>query len=124
MSVACELEFEVWRRPRLSVVPDHSPRFAPPPPRVHRGRMVLAVVLAVVVVTLLVLLALPLRALGGSTLAQVAPARGGEYIVKPGDTLASIAARADTVHAATLTTQLTREVGSSVVVPGEHVFIP
>jgi len=86
--------------------------------------MVLAVVLAVVVLTLLVLLALPLRALGGSTLAQAAPARGGEYVVKAGDTLASIAAQADAAHAAVLTTQLTREVGSSVVVPGEHVFIP
>jgi predicted Zn-dependent protease len=91
---------------------------------VRRGRVVLAAVLAVVVLTILVLLALPLRALAGSTLAQAAPARGGEYIVKAGDTLASIAARADASHAGVLTAQLTREMGSAVVVPGEHVFIP
>jgi hypothetical protein len=86
--------------------------------------MVLAVVLAVVVLAILVLLALPLRALGGSTLARATPARGGEYVVKAGDTLGSIAARADAADAAQLTVQLTREVGSAVVVPGEHVFIP
>jgi hypothetical protein len=77
-----------------------------------------------VVVAILVLLALPLRALGGSTLAQAPAARGGEYVVKSGDTLASIATRADAADAARLTAQLTREVGSAAVVPGEHVFIP
>ncbi len=82
------------------------------------------VVLAGVVVTLLVLLALPIRSLGGSTLAQAAPAHGQEYIVKAGDTLASIATRADPSHATSLAGQLAHEVGSTVVVPGEHVFIP
>jgi hypothetical protein len=71
-----------------------------------------------------VLLALPIRAFGGSTLAQVSPTQGQEYIVKAGDTLASIAARADGSGAASLTAQLVREVGSTVVVPGEHIFIP
>jgi hypothetical protein len=76
------------------------------------------------VATLLVLLALPIRAIGGSTLAQAAPAQGQEYIVKTGDTLASIATRADPARATSLSDRLAREVGSSVVVPGEHVFIP
>jgi hypothetical protein len=86
--------------------------------------MVLTVVLSVVVLVVLVLLALPLRILGGSTLAQVPPTRGEEYVVKPGDTLSSIAAQADPARPAALTGQLAREAGSAVVVPGEHVFIP
>ncbi len=122
MSVAFELEFEACR-PRLYVLPDQPARLAPSP-RVRRRRMVAGVVVAVAVVVLLVLLALPIRALGGSTLAQAAPAQGQEYVVKAGDTLASIADRADPAHGAALTERLTRQVGSPVVVPGEHIFIP
>jgi len=118
MSVAFELEYETYR-PRLHVVVDLPARTAPTP-RVRRRR----VVLASVVVVLLVLLALPIRSLGGSTLAQDPPAPGQEYVVKAGDTLASIAARADGPDAAALTRQLADEVGSTVVVPGEHVYIP
>ena len=118
MTVAYELEFET-SRPRLSLVPD-QPRPAGPSARVRRRR----IVLAATVVMLLVLLALPIRALGGSTLAQAGPAQGQEYIVKTGDTLASIAAQADPSGAGVLTHRLVDEVGSSVVVPGEHIFIP
>jgi len=118
MSVAFELEYEACR-PRLYVVSDQPARTAPSP-RVRRRR----VVLAAVVLGLLVLLALPIRALGGSTLAQAAPASGQVYVVKQGDTLASIAAQADPARAGALAQQLAREVGSNVVVPGEHVFIP
>jgi len=118
MTVAFEVEFEAYR-PRLYALPDQPARTAPSP-RVRRRR----VVLAMVVVGLLVLLALPVRILGGSTLAQAAPAHGQQYIVEAGDTLASIAVRADPAHAASLTEQLAREVGSTVVVPGEHLFIP
>ena len=118
MSVAFELEFEACR-PRLYALPDQPARTAPSP-RVRRRR----VVLAAVVLGLLVLLALPIRALGGSTLAQAAPASGQVYVVKQGDTLASIAAQADPARAGALAQQLAREVGSNVVVPGEHVFIP
>jgi hypothetical protein len=82
------------------------------------------VAVGAVLAILLVLLALPIRALGGSTLAQAAPAQGQEYIVKAGDTLTSIANRADPAHAASLTGQLVRETGTSLVVPGEHIFIP
>jgi hypothetical protein len=117
MSVAYELDFETYR-PQLYVVP--APPRVGPSPRVRRRR----IVLAAVVVTLLVLLALPIRSLGGSTLAQAAPAQGQEYIVKAGDTLASIATRADPAHSAPLTEMLVHETGTSLVVPGEHVFIP
>ena len=118
MTVAYELDFETYR-PRLYVVPDPSLRNGSSR-RVRRRRLVVGAVLAI----LLVLLALPIRALGGSTLAQAAPAQGQEYIVKAGDTLASIADRADPAHAASLTGQLVRETGTSFVVPGEHIFIP
>jgi Tfp pilus assembly protein FimV len=118
MSVAFELEFEVCR-PRLYTLPDQPARPAPTP-RVRRRR----VVLGAMVLGLLVLLALPIRALGGSTLAQAPPSKGQVYVVKSGDTLASIAAQANPDRAGSLTQELAREVGSSVVVPGEHVFIP
>ena len=76
MTVAYELEYETYR-PRLSSCPTcrRGPRVSP---RVLRRRIVVGAVLAL----LLVLLALPIRALGGSTLAQAAPAQGQEYIVK------------------------------------------
>ena len=118
MTVAAELDFET-HPPQLYVVPAPTLRIGPSP-RVRRRR----IVLAAVVVALLVLLALPIRAFGGSTLAQAAPAQGQEYIVKAGDTLASIATRADPAHPASLTEMLVRETGTSLVVPGEHVFIP
>ncbi len=122
MSVAFELEFEVCR-PRLYALPDPPARLAPSP-RVRRRRAVLGALVVGVVLTLLVLLALPIRSFGGSTLAQAAPAQGQEYVVKAGDSLASIAAQADPARAASLIGQLGREVGSTAVVPGEHLFIP
>jgi hypothetical protein len=121
MSVAFGLEYEACR-PTLYALPDLPARTAPSP--LVRRRRVVVVALVAVVVLSLVLLALPVRALGGSTLAQVAPTPGADYVVKPGDTLASLAARADPAHARTLSVQMTREIGSRVVVPGEHIHIP
>lgn len=118
MSVAFELEFEVCR-PRLYALPDQPARTAPTP-LVRRRR----VALAAVVLGLLLLLALPIRAFGGSTLAQAPPSVGQVYIVKAGDTLASIAGQASPTRSGALAKELAREVGSSVVVPGEHVYIP
>ena len=69
MTVAFELEFEACR-PRLYALPDQPARLAPSP-RVRRRRVVVVAFVA----ALLVLLALPIRALGGSTLAQAAPAQ-------------------------------------------------
>jgi Tfp pilus assembly protein FimV len=122
MSVAFELEVEACR-PRLYALSDQPERRAPSP-RVQRRRLVVGTTVATVVLVLLVLLALPVRAFGGSTLAQAAPAEGQTYIVKAGDTLASIAGQADPAHAATLSARLAQQVGSNVVVPGEHIFIP
>ena len=121
MSVAWEIEFETYR-PRLYVLPEQAAPAAPSP--LVRRRRMMAGALVAVVVALLVLLALPIRTIGGSTLAQAAPARGQEYIVKAGDSLVSIARQADPAHAASLAGQLAQETGSSVLVPGEHVFIP
>ncbi len=121
MSVAFELEYEACR-PRLYAFPGLTARTVPT--SVVRRRRVLLVAAAGLVAVLLVLLALPLRSFGGSTLAQVTPAPGADYIVKPSDTLASIAIRTDPAHAPILAAQMAREVGSSVVVPGEHLRIP
>ncbi|HVT41935.1 MAG TPA: LysM domain-containing protein [Acidimicrobiales bacterium] len=122
MSVAFELEYEACR-PRLYAVSGQPERRAPSP-RVQRRRVAVGTTVATVVLVLLVLLALPVRAFGGSTLAQAAPAQGQTYIVKAGDTLASIAGRANPAHAAALTARLAQQVGSDVIVPGEHIYIP
>ena len=118
MSVALELEYESFY-PRLRALPDAPIRTAPPA-RIRRRRLVLALG----VVAVLVLLMLPIRALGGKTLAGAAPTQGQEYIVKGGDTLASIAQRADAGNVASMTQRLANEIGSTVVVPGEHLLIP
>jgi hypothetical protein len=118
MSVAFELEFEACR-PRLYALPDQLARTAPPP-RVRRRR----VVLGAVVLGLLVLLALPIQAFAGSTVVAAPPTEGQVYVVKAGDTLASIATQASPARSGQLTQELAREVGSNVVVPGEHVFVP
>jgi hypothetical protein len=118
MSVAFELEFEAYR-PRLYAVPDQPARTAPTP-LVHRRRLVVAAV----VVALLVLLALPIRSLGGSTVGPPVPTQGQVYVAQAGDTVRSIAARVEPSNAAALAARLVREAGSNVIVPGEHVFIP
>ncbi|HVB91962.1 MAG TPA: LysM peptidoglycan-binding domain-containing protein [Acidimicrobiales bacterium] len=116
MTVAYELEYETYR-PRLQLVAA-PPRRQGPGPRSRR-----LVLLAGIVVTLLVLLMLPIRALGGQTVGT-APIPGQEYVVRSGDTLASIAGRADGANVAGMTHRLADEIGSTVVVPGEHLFIP
>ena len=118
MSVALELEYEAFH-PRLQVVPDIPGRTGP-----SAGAKRRRVVLGVVVVVLLVLLMLPITALGGRTIAGSAPVAGQEYVVRSGDTLASIAERVGGGNVAGLERQLAAEAGSSVVVPGEHLLIP
>ena len=88
-----------------------------------------AVALAVVAAGLVGGLALPLPALGGAPAARLgsAAAAPGEtvYVVRPGDTLWSIATRFD--HGGDprpLAEALAEETGSAVVVPGEHIAIP
>jgi Tfp pilus assembly protein FimV len=122
MSIAFDLEYPAYRPVRLYALPDVSEPAAPSP-SVRRRRAALGAVAAALVV-LLVLLALPIRQIGGSTLAQSQPTPGQTYIVKSGDTLASIAARADQADAGALAAQMARTVGSTTVVPGEHIQIP
>ncbi len=89
-----------------------------------------AVVLGIVVAVLLCLLALPLASLGGSPTVANPRARGAiadesVYVVRPGDTLWSIAARFDRGgNPRPMAEALARETGSGVVVPGERIAIP
>jgi hypothetical protein len=122
MSVALELEYEEFY-PRLTVVPPLAERARPSRP-VQRRRLVLGAV----VLVLLVLLMLPIRALGGKTIAGsgagAGPVAGQQYVVQSSDTLASIAARVDRNDVAGVEKKLVNETGSSVLVPGEHLLIP
>jgi hypothetical protein len=118
MSVALELEYEAIY-PRLQVVPQPAERTGPSA-RVQRRRLMLGAV----VVVLLVLLMLPIRTLGGKTLAQSGPVAGQEYVVRSGDTLASIATQVDRADVAGTEQRLANEAGSTVLVPGEHLLIP
>ena len=51
-------------------------------------------------------------------------ASGMDYVVQPGDTVNSIARDMNPTDPAQARTLLVHELGSSVVVPGEHVLIP
>ena len=117
MSVALEVEYEAFY-PRLTVVPDLPGRTGPSA-RVRRRRLLLGVVL----LALLVGLALPLSATGGRTVANQTPTAGQEYVVRSGDTLASVAARVGG-NVRQVERQLARETGSTVLAPGEHLLIP
>ena len=122
MSVAWQLEEESWwaplqvvaAAPTLHRVPEQSPA---------RRRCTVGWAVTAAVAVLLVLLALPIRGIGGAA-ASTAPTRGQVYVAKAGDTLASIAARAEPTHAGALAGRLATETGTTVVVPGEHIFIP
>ncbi len=117
MSVALELEYEAVY-PSLRLVPE-------PPRRLPTNRLQPRwLMLGLVVIGLLVLLALPLRAIGGTTIAGSAPVAGQIYVVHEGDTLASIARQVQPGHVTSLVNRLAAEVGSSTIVPGEHLAIP
>lgn len=80
----------------------------------------------------LAILALPGHAFGGITgsglptdLANSSVvASGMQYVVQPGDTLDSIARVVNPIDPAQARRALVHELGSSVVVAGEHVLIP
>jgi hypothetical protein len=88
------------------------------------------VVLGTVVAGLLGALALPWGGAGGHTITTSAPAGAAVahhagYVVRPGDTLWSIAERLDpSGDPRPVVAQLAAEVGSDTVVPGEHVVLP
>lgn len=80
----------------------------------------------------LVILAWPGHAFGGETGAGLPSdlanssvlASGMKYVVQPGDSVTSIARMMNPVDPNLARAELVRELGSSVVVPGEHVLIP
>jgi hypothetical protein len=80
----------------------------------------------------LVILSWPGHAFGGVTGAGLPTdlanssvlASGMNYVVQPGDTVSSIARMMNPVDPNVARADLVRELGSSVVVPGEHVLIP
>jgi hypothetical protein len=91
---------------------------------VRRRRTLLAVM-----GLLLVGLALPLSGTGGSShatgSAPVETAGSSVYTVRAGDTLWSIAERVDpSGDPRPLVAQLTKEIGSDTVVPGERITVP
>jgi hypothetical protein len=117
MSVALELEYEAFYSVPRAVAPL---RPVSSPSRFTWRR----VILATVVVVLLVLLMLPIRALGGKTVGAATPVAGQVYVVRSGDSLASIAARVGGGNVAGLERQMAAATGSTVLVPGEHLLIP
>jgi nucleoid-associated protein YgaU len=118
-------------RPPLRLVghEESAPATMPAGPRrvpleVRRRRSLLAVM-----GILLVALALPLGGAGGHSHAT-GPAPAGTsgrvtYTVRPGDTLWSIAERADpTADPRPLVARLTAQDGSDQVVPGQRIVVP
>jgi LysM repeat protein len=91
-----------------------------------------AISLGLVAAVAVVLLSLPLRSLAAVTVdGQVTPTAsptglvpGSVYVVHAGDTLRSIARRVQGGDVAKIERQLALSVGSSMLVPGEHVDIP
>jgi predicted Zn-dependent protease len=89
-------------------------------------------ILVLLVVAGLGLLALPGHTFGATNEAGLATdvagsavlAPGMVYVVQPGDTMSSIAAKVNPVDPALARMALVRELGSSYVVDGEHVLIP
>ncbi|MGC8462847.1 MAG: LysM peptidoglycan-binding domain-containing protein [Acidimicrobiales bacterium] len=92
---------------------------------VRRQRLVVAVAAAA-----LVLLALPLRSIGGSPVPSAVAAMSGRlspvtYVVRPGDTLWTIAERVDpSGDPRPLVAWLAAQVGSDTIVPGEQLRLP
>lgn len=93
-------------------------RRATEPARVRRG------VLAVLAVGLLAALALPVRGLAGTS-PSPALRPGASYVVRPGDSLASIARRlGPSSDQRSLVAAMASETGSQTVVVGEHIVLP
>lgn len=105
-----------------------------PSNRAHRRAGALVAAVSIV----LVALALPVKVLAGtppvatgayqsstSSLPSVMIAgQGSVYIVQPGDTLGSIAQRLDPSNPRLAFSNLEDQIGSTVVVPGEHIELP
>jgi hypothetical protein len=85
-----------------------------------------------VLIAALTVLALPGSVFGATTAAGLSGdlanssvlASGMDYVVQPGDSVTSIAKDMNPTDPTLARTLLVRELGSSVVVAGEHVLIP
>ena len=137
MSVALELEYEEFY-PRMQVVPDVPHRTTPPRvikrrrsrARLRRRRQRFAALL--VLAGALTILALPGHVYGATTGAGLSTdlanssvlASGMDYVVQPGDSVTSIARDMNPTDPTEARSLLVSELGSSVVVPGEHLLIP
>ncbi len=103
--------------------------------RASRARMLQRrrrTLVALALVVGLAILSWPGHAFGGTTATGLPGdlatssviASGTVYVVQPGDTLASIAAMVNPVSPLLARRALAHELGSSYVVPGEHILIP
>ncbi len=103
--------------------------------RASRARMLQRrrrTLIAVALITGLAFLSWPGHAFGGTTNTGLSTdlanssvlASGMVYVVQPGDTVSSIADMVNPVDPKFVRVELIRELGSSYVVPGEHVLIP
>ena len=98
--------------------------------RVRQRRQRLAA--GLVMAAALTILALPGHGYGATTGAGLSTdlanssvlASGMDYVVQPGDTINSIARDMNPIDPAQARSLLVHELGSTVVVPGEHVLIP
>ncbi|MHB2029175.1 MAG: hypothetical protein ACYCPT_10200 [Acidimicrobiales bacterium] len=97
--------------------------------RLRRRQRVLA---AAVLLTAVTILVLPGRTFGATTQVGLSTdlatssvlASGMDYVVQPGDTVSSIARDINPVDPSSARALLIHELGSAVVVPGEHIIIP
>ncbi len=125
-------------------IPEHEPRCRPVRPTrpgcgtgrsgTRRGAAVRRrrVVLGTVAVALAAALALPWSGTGGHPLATPGSAQVGEtvvahatYVIRPGDTLWSIARQLDPAgDPRPVVAQLSAQLGGDTVVPGERVVLP
>ena len=121
-------------------VADPTPRVLTHGPSLARRRAARAKVLrrrrrtlvTLVLVSAVAILAVPGHVFGATTGAGLSTdlanssvlASGMNYVVQPGDTVAVIAREMNPVDPEAARAQLVAELGSSVVVPGEHVLIP
>ncbi|HEY5112113.1 MAG TPA: hypothetical protein VII67_07280 [Acidimicrobiales bacterium] len=132
---------ELVRAPHLRLVAElSSPRSLQHGPslaqrRAARARMMQRrrrTLAGLVLVAALSVLALPGHVLGATTGAGLSTdlagssvlASGMDYVVQTGDTVSSISRSINPVDPSLARSLLVRELGSSVVVPGEHVLIP
>jgi len=97
--------------------------------RLRRRRLSVALFVAIATIAL----SLPLTSLGTVTVSgQATPGGlpaglvdGSLYVVQPGDSLASIASRINPgADQARLISQMRHSIGSSTLVPGEHIQLP